>query len=292
MRDIALALFIFGMIPYILMRPFIGLLVWSWLGYMNPHRLCYGFAYSFPWVELVAIVTLASLVFSKERKKIPFCAVSVLLCVFLAWTGITTLFAVVPDAAVEEFQEFLKILIMVFVTFMLVNNRERMHWLVWMIVVSLGFYGFKGGVFTVLQGGVNHVLGPPGSFIADNNALAMALCMILPLIRYLQLHSTRKAVRVALGVGMFLTVIAVLGTYSRGGLIGLAIVSGSSVPQESEADRSGAGCIWWSGLSPITSCPRNGRPAWTPCTTPRKRTRPSPGYAPGSLPPTWPSIIH
>jgi hypothetical protein len=58
MRDIALALFIFGMIPFILMRPFIGLLIWSWLGYMNPHRLCYGFAYSFPWVMLVAIVTL------------------------------------------------------------------------------------------------------------------------------------------------------------------------------------------------------------------------------------------
>ncbi|MEO7071942.1 MAG: putative O-glycosylation ligase, exosortase A system-associated, partial [Rhodanobacter sp.] len=158
MRDIALALFIFGMIPYILTRPYIGLLVWSWIGYMNPHRLCYGFAVSFPWVMLIAIVTLISLAFSKESKKIPWTATSVLLVMFLMWTGLSTLFAAVPDSAWVRWQEFAKVMVMVFVTLILVNNRERIHGLVWMVVVSLGFYGVKGGVFTVLGGGVNHVL--------------------------------------------------------------------------------------------------------------------------------------
>jgi probable O-glycosylation ligase (exosortase A-associated) len=227
MRDIALALFIFGMIPFILMRPYLGLLVWSWLGYMNPHRLTYGFAYSFPWVMLVAIVTLVSLLLSKESKKIPWSAISVLMLGLLLWAGVTTYFAVVPDAAWGKWQEFAKVMVMVFVTLILVNSRERMHWLVWMIVISLGFYGVKGGVFTIIHGGVNHVLGPPNSFIADNNALALALCMILPFMRYLQLHSSSKLVRVGLGLSMLFTGIAVLGTYSRGGLIGLAIVAGA-----------------------------------------------------------------
>ncbi|MEO5811281.1 MAG: putative O-glycosylation ligase, exosortase A system-associated [Rhodanobacter sp.] len=225
MRDIALALFIFGMLPYILMRPYIGLLLWSWIGYMNPHRLCYGFAISFPWVQLVAIVTLASLIFSKESKRVPWSSISVLLLMLLCWTGLTTFTAVVPDAAWVKWQEFAKVLIMVFVTLILVNTRERMHWLVWMIVVSLGFYGFKGGLFTIIRGGSNHVLGPAGSFIADNNALALALCMTLPFMRYLQLHSSWKSVRIGLGIGMLLTSVAVLGTYSRGGLIGLAVIS-------------------------------------------------------------------
>ena len=227
MRDIILALFIFGMLPYILMRPYVGLLVWSWLGYMNPNRLCYGFAVSFPWVYLVAIVTLVSLLLSKERKRIPWSATSVLLVTFLLWTGLTTLFAVVPDSAWEKWQEFAKVLIMVFVTLILVNSRERMHGLVWMIAVSLGFYGFKGGVFTILSGGANHVFGPPASFIADNNALALALCMTLPFMRYLQLHSSSKFVRLGLTLGMLLTCIAILGTYSRGGLIALTVVSGA-----------------------------------------------------------------
>jgi probable O-glycosylation ligase (exosortase A-associated) len=223
-RDIALALFIFGTIPFILSRPYIGLLVWSWIGYMNPHKLCYGFAVTFPWVQLIAIVTLISFALSKESKKIPMSAVSVLLFVFLAWTGLTTIFAVEPADAWEKWQEFAKIMVMVFVTLMMVNNRQRMAWLVWVIVVSLGFYGVKGGLFTVLSGGVNHVLGPPKSFIADNNALALALAMTFPFMRYLQLHSTAKYVRVGLGIGMLLTAVAVLGTYSRGGLIALAVV--------------------------------------------------------------------
>lgn len=227
MRDIALALFIFGMLPYILVRPYVGLLIWSWLGYMNPNRLCYGFAISFPWVHLVAVVTLVSLLLSKESKKIPRSATSVMLVTFLLWTGLTTVFAVLPDAAWNKWEEFAKVLVMVFVTMILVNSRERMHWLVWMIVVSLGFYGVKGGAFTILGGGVNHVLGPPSSFIADNNALALALCMTLPFMRYLQLHSAQKFVRLGLALAMLLTGVAVLGTYSRGGLIALTIVCGA-----------------------------------------------------------------
>lgn len=227
MRDIALALFIFGTLPFILKRPYIGLLVWSWLGYMNPHRLCYGFAISFPWVQLVAVVTIFSFLLSNERKRFPWSPTSALLVTFLLWTGLTTIFAVVPDVAWEKWQEFTKIMVMVFVTLILINSRKRMHGLVWIIAVSLGYYGFKGGTFTILGGGVNHVFGPSGSFIEDNNALALALCMTLPLMRYLQLHSSRKFVRFGLIAGMLLTCVAVLGTYSRGGLIALAVVSGA-----------------------------------------------------------------
>lgn len=229
MRDLALALVLFGSIPFILARPYLGLLMWSWLGYMNPHRLTWGFAYSFPWVMLIAIVTLVSLAISKESKRIPVSAVSVLLVLFLLWTGFTTFFAAVPGTASETWQQFAKTLVMVFVTLMLVNSRERMHWLVWVIVISLGFYGLKGGVFTILHGGGNHVFGPAGSFIGDNNALALALCMILPLMRYLQLQSARKYMKVGMGLAMVLTGVAVLGTYSRAGLIALVVVGAALV---------------------------------------------------------------
>lgn len=227
MRSIVFALLMCGVIPFILTRPFLGLLVWSWLGYMNPYRLTYGFAYSFPWVLLVAVVTLISLAISKERKTVPVSAFSVLLFLFLAWTGFTTLFAVAPASADAKFVEFAKVVVMVFVTLMLVNDRRRMDWLVWMIVVSIGFYGLKGGAFTILTGGSHRVFGPPQSFIQDNNGLAQALCLVLPLMRYLQLHSQKRWVRMGLGASMLLTGIAVLGTYSRGGLISLVVVAGA-----------------------------------------------------------------
>lgn len=225
MRDIALALFVFGTLPFILMRPYIGLLVWSWLGYMNPNRLCYGFAISFPWVQLVAIVTLVSLAFSKEGKKIPVSSITILLVVFFAWTTFTTFFAVETASAWQWWDQFGKILIMVWLTLILVRDRQRMHFLIWIIVISLGFYGLKGGIFTLLTGGSHHVYGPAGSFISDNNDLAQALCMTLPLMRYLHLQSQSKRIRIAMVLSMILTGIAILGTYSRGGLITLAVVS-------------------------------------------------------------------
>lgn len=225
MRDIAFALIMLGLIPLAAMRPYFGLLVWSWLGYMNPHRLTFGFAYSFPWVMLVAVVTLASLLVSRENKRIPRSTVSALLVLFLLWTGFTTFFAVMSDTASQRWQDFAKTMVLVFATLMLVNTRERMHWLLWVIVVSLGFYGVKGGVYTIVHGGANRVFGPAGSFIGDNNDLAQALCMVLPLMRYLQLQTRRKMVRIGLGMAMFLSGVGILGTYSRGGLIALAVVS-------------------------------------------------------------------
>lgn len=227
MRDIVLALFIFGTIPFILSRPYIGLLVWSWLGYMNPNRLCYGFATTFPWVMLVAVLTLLSLAVSKESKRIPVRAVSVLLFLFLLWTGLTTIFAVEPVAAWAQYQQFAKILIMVFATLIMVKDRKRLHWLVWVIVVSLGFYGLRGGVFTLMTGGNYHVYGPDKSFLADNNDLAQALCMCLPLMRYLQLQLIKGWQKVGMGVWMLLTGVAIMGTYSRGGMIALAVVAGA-----------------------------------------------------------------
>jgi probable O-glycosylation ligase (exosortase A-associated) len=45
--------------------------------------------------------------------------------------------------------------------------------------------------------------------------------MVVPLMRYLQLNSAHLAVRAGLGVAMFLSVVAAIGSYSRGALIAL-----------------------------------------------------------------------
>jgi probable O-glycosylation ligase (exosortase A-associated) len=58
--------------------------------------------------------------------------------------------------------------------------------------------------------------------INDNNHLAVALLMSLPLAQYLRNQTVDRHVRLALLAGMIVTVIAVIGTYSRGALVGLA----------------------------------------------------------------------
>jgi len=90
-------------------------------------------------------------------------------------------------------------------------------------VFSVGFFGVKGGAFTVLTGGGARVYGPDGdSFLSDNNAIAAALIMVIPLMYYLRGESKSVWIRHGLLAAMVLSGIAVLGTYSRGGLVGVS----------------------------------------------------------------------
>jgi hypothetical protein len=79
MRDIALTTIIFGLLPFVLVRPSLGILLWTWIGLMNPHKLTFGFAYNFPFAEVIGIVTIISIVLSNERKSLPLRAPVVLL---------------------------------------------------------------------------------------------------------------------------------------------------------------------------------------------------------------------
>ena len=69
MRDVLLTLLVFGSLPFILKRPHIGVLVWAWLSYMNPHRLTWSFAYDMPFAQIVAITLLIALFSTKEKLK-------------------------------------------------------------------------------------------------------------------------------------------------------------------------------------------------------------------------------
>ena len=53
MRDYVLTAFVFGMVPFCVARPWIGILMWYWLGLMSPHRLTWSFAYTMPFAMVI-----------------------------------------------------------------------------------------------------------------------------------------------------------------------------------------------------------------------------------------------
>jgi putative inorganic carbon (HCO3(-)) transporter len=226
MRSVLVALLIFGSLPIIIVKPHVGVLVWSWIGYMNPHRLTWGFAYDFPFSVVVGLVTIAAWVLSREPKAVPRHPLVLLLAMWAVWISFTTLFAVHPEEAHGKWDRTIKILLMNgLVTLGLITTRRRLEALVWVIVLSLGFYAFKGAVFTLVTGGIHRLWGPPATFIADNNQFGMALLMTVPLVRYLQLTTERFWLRLGLWGLMISFLVAILGTYSRGAVIGLAVTA-------------------------------------------------------------------
>lgn len=227
MRDILITAVIVGLIPFILRTPRIGAYAWAWLSLMNPHRATWGFARNFPFAQVVALSTLIGILFSKDRKKFPVCSISVVYLSLLFWVTFTCFFAInKPELVWARWVFVSKIHLMLVVTLLLVRGREQIEQLVWVITVSLGFYGVKGGVWTVLTGGGGgRVWGPPDSMVEDNNGLALALVMLVPFVYYLYQISSRKWVRLALLFSGIAMCFSILGSQSRGAFLALIAIA-------------------------------------------------------------------
>ena len=226
MRDIALFILIFGSLPIIIRRPWIGILVWSVLSYANPHRLCYGPAYSFPFAQLVALTLFAALIFNRDGFNLPRSGLLLLWATFMVWMAVTTSAAFFPDQALNYLERIYKIQIITLLTIGLINTRERVFWLVVTIAGSIGFFGVKGGIFTFLTAGSYRVFGPADSFIMENNSLALATLMVIPLGLYLAHQSPWKYSRPVLYTCCVLALLSAIGSQSRGALLATLAVAG------------------------------------------------------------------
>lgn len=226
MRDIVLAVIVFGSLPFILRQPFIGLVMWVWLGIMNPHKLAFGWAYDMPFAQIVAITTLLSVLFNRDKlQRIPSDRNAVVLLLFFLWLGVSPWFSFHPDKEFASWLHPAKVLFMAMLGLLLVKNREDLQKLVWVLALSVGFFGIKGGIFTIINGGNYRVWGPPGGAISDNNTLALALIMVVPLFRYLQLNSENIWLKRASLAAILLCIISAVGSQSRGAFLALAAMA-------------------------------------------------------------------
>ena len=121
MRDILLTAIFFGVLPFAISRPYIGIYIWCWLGFMNPHRLTYGFAYDFPFAQIIAIVIFGSMLKLRVPVRVPWTRETVLLLIFVLWMLFTTFFAMNTDGAWNQWDKVWKIQLMLFVMLMLGN---------------------------------------------------------------------------------------------------------------------------------------------------------------------------
>jgi len=222
MRDILITLIVFGSLPMILRNPVNGVLMWVWISVMNPHTQGWGYATTFPFAFVIAIATLFSVVISRLPKALPMSGITFTLITLVLWMNVTTLFALFPGPAYAQWSKVMKIMLMSLVTMTVIRSREDIQRLMWVLTMSIAYYGVKGGIFTIRSGGVDRVWGPEGTFIGDNNAIALALIMTIPLMRYLQQRSEQRWLRHGLGASMLLSALAALGSYSRGALLAIA----------------------------------------------------------------------
>ena len=203
-------------------HPWIGIMGWTVLSIMNPHRYSWA-ASDLPVAAAIVVATLIGMVLTRDRVRFFVSPPMVVLVIFAAWMCVTLPASIHSSTSYPMWKQVMKIDFMIIIAAMALTTRKHIMVLAWVLVCSIGIYGVKGGIFTIATGGAHRVWGPPDSFIEGNNELALALIMTIPLMRFLQLQVNARLARHALTVAMLLSAVAAIGTYSRGAL--LAIVA-------------------------------------------------------------------
>jgi putative inorganic carbon (HCO3(-)) transporter len=236
MRDVVVLLFFMAASMAAFRRPFYGALLWVLFGLMNPHRMTFGFAYSLPFAQMAVVVTVLAALYHRSEVRWPRGGPMVLLLVFIAWMGLTTLTAILPDPSFNKYIDVLKVLGMTVVVATMIRTREEIMGLVWVMVLSMGYFGVKGGIFTISTGGNFRVWGPPNSLVEGNNELAVALVMTIPLVYFLATNAavardfrpvsrlSDRLMRLGGYLGMALCAAAALGSQSRGALLAIVVM--------------------------------------------------------------------
>ncbi len=224
MRAFIVLTIILGSLPFCFARPYIGILMWAWISYMNPHRLTWSNDVKyFPVAQYVGIATLLGYLFTKDRDKLPMEREVVLLMLLWAFYTFTSFFGL-STSVWNEWSRISKILLFTFLTIILCIDKQKIKSLLLIIAFSIGFYGVKGAIFSILTGGDNRVWGPEDSFIADNNDLGLALLMVIPILLYASNMEENRKLKLLLRISFYGCIIATLFTYSRGTFLGLGVL--------------------------------------------------------------------
>jgi putative inorganic carbon (hco3(-)) transporter len=229
MRDVILLAAVAIASLVALRRPSFGFLTFAFLGFVAPQSFTWGFGRTFPFSQIVAASTVVGLFTSSERKTLPMHGETLLLILVWASFGASTLSALYPAEALEQFLLVSKVLLMTIVATLVVNTEEKLNSLIRIVGYSLGFYGLKGGLFAIISGGGMIVWGPEDSFLYANNSIGLGLAMNIPILLYLLKVEQSSWLRRILRLALFLTYPAIICTYSRGAWLGMVVVTAMSL---------------------------------------------------------------
>ena len=224
MRLLVLVVVLGGLLPVAALYPHVGILVWGWLTIMQPHREVWELP---SWLELnlfVALLAIVAWMLSREPKWPRFSALPILLGGFCFWMALSQIYSLQPQHSWPYFDEGLRVMAFIWIILVLLRNKSRIHAMIWILAVSIGYYGVLGGAFTIVTGGKYLVVGPEKSMIGDNNHLGLALCTVIPLCNYLRMQSRSWLICVGLILCMALSTVAIFGTHSRGALIAFGVM--------------------------------------------------------------------
>ncbi len=225
MRDLFMFASMLFFVPMALSDAFIAYALWAWTSVFSPNYYMFGFMSDMRFNFLFAAIALLALTLGARRGRVEWNATQKLLIAFTAHAVLCALFGYSGNPLnAEVFETLIKALIFCLVMPMFVTSRLRLHVLLVVLALGIGFHGLVEGLKFITSGGGHKILGIATSMISDNNHFAVGLLMVVPILFYLYQSSARPVVRLGFLFTFILTTVTVMGTFSRGGFVGLATV--------------------------------------------------------------------
>jgi putative inorganic carbon (hco3(-)) transporter len=196
---------------------FYALLFYIWVAYFRPEAwVWFDFVTRMNLSFVAGLILVGTAVLYGTRFRLTFR--TSLLFVFLIHNVISGVFSVHASAIVLPLESYAKTIIVAYMIISLVTTQERIRATMIVMALSLGFEAVKQGWAQLLTnpGGINT---NAVKFLGDNNAVAVGMLMLVPIVLALADTASRRWERYAyyfMAVGIAYRAIA---TYSRGGFL-------------------------------------------------------------------------
>jgi probable O-glycosylation ligase (exosortase A-associated) len=184
----------------------------------------YGFGLSLRFNFVFSLATMLGYVFMKNKPVFKVSGLFVLVLVFTLHSGLGGALYGVYSGVWTKFEYFCKAILFFIFVVLLLRKKEHFEAILIYLCLALCFFGVMEGMKVLLSGGGHKIIGIHGP-LGDNNKVALGLNMTIPLILYLITQMKDKYIKLALKGAAFFCVMAIIGTASRGGFIGLIFMA-------------------------------------------------------------------
>jgi len=223
MREILLVIILVPLLVLALFRPLIGIYTYIWYALLRPDILAYT-AWGSPYSSMIAAVTLFGLIRQLGALRFVFNnPIAFGLVALQLPMALSHWFAEVPWQSlfrVSPLDLFEKMILMCLVIPVLVVTARQLWWLLLIMGGSLGILGVKFGLFGLVAGGAVFRQGY-GGLLSDNNDIALAFAMTIPLVWCMRRDIESKAWKLALLFTTAMLFSGIIMTHSRGGSLTL-----------------------------------------------------------------------
>jgi len=223
-RDLLVFLIFVTLLPTCFLRPWYGVMAFTFLAYNRTQDLTWGFARALPISDTVAVAMILGWL-AWEYRPLWFTHPRLRAMLLLALVvGVSMAANTLRwDLVGKRYTELLKIVFVALLTGALLVNRTRLRAYFVVVSLALGFYGVKNGLWFLAGQGT--IVGP-GGMLKDNNDFALAMVMNLPLLWYLSYDvgdlRAGRLLKWGLLTAFVLTLLAIMATGSRGGFLAMA----------------------------------------------------------------------